>query len=38
MAQDQIANSEVARRIIRAALNGERNVITLSDIGAGGQE
>lgn len=25
----------VARRIIRAALNGERNVITLSEIGAG---
>ena len=29
---------EVARRIIRAALNGERNLITLTEIGAGGRE
>jgi hypothetical protein len=28
----------VARRIVRAALDGERNVIRLSEIGAGGQE
>jgi hypothetical protein len=29
---------EVARRIVRAALNGERNVIRLTAIGAGGQD
>jgi hypothetical protein len=29
---------EVARRIIRARLNGERNVITLAEIGAGGRD
>jgi hypothetical protein len=29
---------EVARRIIRAALNGERNLIRLTEIGAGGRE
>jgi hypothetical protein len=28
----------VARRIIRAALAGERNPITLTEIGAGGRE
>jgi hypothetical protein len=28
----------VARRIIRAALAGERNPITLAEIGAGGRE
>ncbi|MBV8824887.1 MAG: hypothetical protein JO084_06265 [Bradyrhizobiaceae bacterium] len=28
----------VARRIIRAALNGERNLITLTEIGAGGRQ
>ena len=28
----------VARRIITAALAGERNVITLTEIGAGGRE
>ena len=28
----------VARRIIRAALDGERNVIRLSEMGAGGRE
>ena len=28
----------VARRIIRAALAGERSVITLTEIGAGGRE
>jgi len=28
----------VARRVIRAALNGERNPITLTEIGAGGRE
>jgi hypothetical protein len=29
---------EVARRIIRAALNGERNLIKLTEIGAGGRD
>jgi hypothetical protein len=29
---------EVARRIIRAALNGERNLIRLAEIGAGGRD
>jgi hypothetical protein len=28
----------VARRIIRARLNGERNLIRLTEIGAGGRE
>jgi hypothetical protein len=28
----------VARRIVRAALAGERNVFTLTEIGAGGRE
>jgi hypothetical protein len=29
---------EVARRIIRAALSGERNLIRLTDIGVGGHD
>jgi len=29
---------QVARRIVRAALSGERNLITLTEIGAGGRE